>query len=139
MTIAEKPCILCAELTTGKQTQRSVNVLNVFRCNRCGKGGGLLHLYADYCNIDRSTAYRELCRIFRMGSTPQPKPQPEPEDIGELAIASVEVRDNTYTNLLSMLSLCSSHCESLIARGLGHEEISWLGYRTTPVARVNKS
>ncbi len=44
----------------------------------------------------------------------------------------------TYSNLLSMLSLCPSHEDSLKARGLSSEEITWLGYRTTPAMRVNK-
>ena len=40
---------------------------NVFRCNRCGTGGGVLHLYAEVNNISINTAYEELCRIFRSG------------------------------------------------------------------------
>ena len=118
-----------------------MNVLlsdNVFRCNRCGKGGGVLHLYAEYCNVDRSSAYQELTRIFQGGEVPERKERSQPPETGELTVASVEVRDNTYSNLLSMLSLCPSHQESLKARGLSSEEIAWLGYRTTPAMRVNK-
>lgn len=40
---------------------------NVFRCNRCGTGGGVLHLYAEVNNISINTAYEELCRIFQSG------------------------------------------------------------------------
>ena len=115
-----------------------LNVLlsdNVFRCNRCGKGGGVLHLYAEYCNVDRSSAYQELTRIFQGGEVPERKERSQPPETGELTVASVEVRDNTYSNLLSMLSLCPSHQESLKARGLSSEEIAWLGYRTTPAMR----
>ena len=37
---------------------------NVFRCNRCGKGGGILHLYAEFCEVTLHTAYEELCKMF---------------------------------------------------------------------------
>ena len=33
---------------------------NVFRCNRCGKGGGILHLYAAVHDISLNMAYEEL-------------------------------------------------------------------------------
>ena len=117
-----------------------MNVLlsdDVFRCNRCGKGGGVLHLYADYCSVDRSTAYQELCSIFQGTPAQRPKQQ-KPMEAGGPPIASAEARDNTYSNLLSMLSLCPTHRESLLARGLQQDEIEWLGYRTTPAARISK-
>ena len=40
---------------------------NVFRCNRCGEGGGVLHLYAAATNISMAAAYEELCRVFQSG------------------------------------------------------------------------
>ncbi len=77
--------------------------------------------------------------ICLSGDTPASKPKrSHPPVTLELPIASVEVRDNTYTNLLSMLNLCPTHRESLKARGLGDEQIDWLGYRTTPVVRTGK-
>ena len=42
-------CPFCAD------RKAHMNVLlsdDVFRCNHCGRGGGVLHLYAEYCNID---------------------------------------------------------------------------------------
>ena len=118
-----------------------MNVLlsdNVFRCNHCGRGGGVLHLYAEYCNIDRSTAYQELSRIFKNGEPVITKTRQDSEEPAEVLVASAEVRNNTYSNLLSLLNLCPSHQESLIARGLNQEEIEWLGYRTTPTVRISK-
>ena len=35
---------------------------NVFRCNRCGKGGGVLHLYAEANGISLNAAYEERMR-----------------------------------------------------------------------------
>ena len=32
---------------------------NCYKCNYCGKHGGMLDLYADYLNISRSEAYRD--------------------------------------------------------------------------------
>ena len=128
-------CPFCAD------RKAHMNVLlsdDVFRCNHCGRGGGVLHLYAEYCNIDRSTAYQELSKIFQNGGKPEPKKRTEPEESSEMLVAPVEVRNNTYSNLLSMLNLCPTHQESLMARGLNREEIEWLGYRTTPTTRINK-
>jgi hypothetical protein len=56
----------------------------------------------------------------------------------ELPIASAEVRDNTYSNLLSLLTLGNSHRQALMARGLADEEIDRLGYRTTPAVRLSR-
>ncbi len=128
-------CPFCAD------RKAHMNVLltsGVFRCNRCGRGGGVLHLYADYCNVGRSTAYEELCRIFKNGEQHEQREHVQPEESGELTVASAEARHNTYSNLLSLLTLCPTHQESLFARGLKSDEIEWLGYRTTPTTRLNK-
>ncbi len=116
---------------------------NVFRCNRCGKGGGVLHLYADVHEISLSAAYDELCRIYSsdegrlrrenllvMQKAMVVKP--------EMPIATSGVRDNTYSNLLSLLTLGQNHRESLRQRGLSEEEIDRLGYRTTPAFRSSR-
>lgn len=92
---------------------------NVFRCNRCGTGGGVLHLYAEVNNISINTAYEELCRIFQSGEKapehPVRKAQTKvKQSKPALELASVEARDNTYSNLLSMLSLGTAHRESLL-------------------------
>lgn len=116
---------------------------NVFRCNRCGTGGGVLHLYAEVNNISINTAYEELCRIFRSGEKapehPVRKAQTKvKQSKPALELASVEARDNTYSNLLSMLSLGTAHRESLLGRGLSGSEIIRLGYKTTPAVRSAK-
>lgn len=58
--------------------------------------------------------------------------------VPEEPIASAEVRDNTYSNLMSILSLGSRHRESLLARGLSNEAIDVLGYKTTPAVRLGR-
>ena len=114
---------------------------NVFRCNRCGKGGGILHLYAEFCEVTLHTAYEELCKMFGPDSNEKPREYKRRRKIietAELPIASAEVRDNTYSNLLSLLTLCPTHQASLKERGLTRDEIDWLGYRTTPTTRLRR-
>lgn len=114
---------------------------NVFRCNRCGKGGGVLHLYAAAHDVSLNTAYDELCRIFldRAGSRPRVEATSrQPEINPERPIADTQTRNNTYSNLLALLSLGASHRESLLLRGLSGEDIVRLGYRTTPAVRSSR-
>ncbi len=129
-------CPFCADRKAHMNVKLSDNV---FRCNRCGKGGGVLHLYAEYCDVSLNTAYEELCKIFRDGdSKALPRRRHQQIDTADMPIASADVRDNTYSNLMSLLSLCPSHRDSLMDRGLTQEQIEWLGYRTTPVMGTSK-
>lgn len=101
---------------------------NVFRCNRCGKGGGILHLYAEMNDISVNAAYEELCRIFNHGEQIEERKRRKKyikkiSTKPSLALAPAVVRDNTYTNLLSLLSLGAMHREKLMDRGLSGDEI----------------
>lgn len=115
---------------------------NIYRCNRCGKGGGVLHLYADINNISLSAAYEELCRLYKGEGEKRPKRNDTPRRqvivTPEAPIAPAKTRHNTYSNLLSLLSLGSAHRESLLRRGLSEETIDSLMYRTTPAVRSGK-
>lgn len=112
---------------------------NVFRCNRCGKGGGILHLYAAAHDVTLNAAYEELCRIYQSENSVARSVQAAPAVIKpEMPLASSAVRNNTYSNLLSMLSLGANHRESLLLRGLSGEDIVRLGYKTTPAVRAPK-
>lgn len=114
---------------------------NVFRCNRCGKGGGVLHLYAAAQQISMNAAYEELSKIFaNCDARNMQKPKASQDIIvrPELNLASSAVRDNTYRNLLSLLSLGDTHREALLKRGLSEEDIVLRGYRTTPAVRIPK-
>ena len=116
---------------------------NVFRCNRCGKGGGVLHLYAFVHEVTLNTAYEELCRIYQGGEMNRAVREVKRKKClviasPELPIATSETRNNTYSNLLSLLSLSATHRESLLRRGLSGKDIDALGYRTTPAVRAKK-
>ena len=120
---------------------------NVFRCNRCGAAGGVLHLYAQFHQISTSAAYEELTHIFSekraeaVSRTPVSRPVQNIAAANvapEVPLAASSVRNNTYSNLLSLLTLASSHRESLLERGLSDEEILSFGYKTTPAVRTGK-
>ena len=131
-------CPFCAD----RKAHMNVKIRdNVFRCNRCGKGGGILHLYAEYCDVNLHTAYEELCKIFGPDggeSVRKCKRKPRSIETVELPIASAEVRDNTYSNLLSLLTLCPTHQSALKERGLKSDEMERLCYRTTPTTRLKR-
>lgn len=94
-----------------------------------------------YCDVNLHTAYEELCKIFGPdGSEPVHKynRKSRPIETVELPIASAEVRDNTYSNLLSLLTLCPTHQSALKERGLKSEEMERLCYRTTPTTRLKR-
>lgn len=108
----------------------------------CEQGGECFKVsYAEYCDVNLHTAYEELCKIFGPdGGEPVRKCKRKPRSIEtvELPIASAEVRDNTYSNLLSLLTLCPTHQSALKERGLKSEEMELLCYRTTPTTRLKR-
>lgn len=53
--------------------------------------------------------------------------------VAEVPPTDIASRSDTYTGLLSKLTLASDHRQNLRNRGLSDEEIDRLGYRTTPV------
>ena len=52
--------------------------------------------------------------------------------VQECPITDVDTRHETYTALLSKLSLSSDHRNNLLSRGLSNEIINQRGYKTTP-------
>ena len=102
--------------------------------------GGVFDLYAYYENVPRDKVAKILRdrlggqeTSFHSGrrhrsSRQLPPPPPIPEDI----LADVDARDRAYRALLDKLSLAPDHQENLLGRGLNHDEIARLQYRTTP-------
>lgn len=110
---------------------------NVWRCNYCNEGGGMLALYAKVYGIGNSDAYREICETLQTeGFAPeytvtaaqvQSAEQPQSER------ASVQEIHQTYSMLLAMLPLSQAHQEHLrIKRGLTSEQIERFGFKSTP-------
>mgnify|MGYP002577772446 CR=1 FL=1 len=113
-------------------------VQNVWRCNYCGEGGGMLMLYAKTKGITTSEAYREICDAVLNGvcfpaSLPSSPKKEKRQEIPQSARAENSVIHQTLTGLLGLLKLSERHREHLrTVRGLTDEQIDRLGYKTTP-------
>ena len=114
---------------------------NVFRCNRCDMSGGMLKLYAELHNVTLSEANREIREALNKGeyrevyqAQKEARRQQEPK---QSELASIEVRDHTYSELLQLLSLNDSHRENLRKRGLTEEQMEERRYRSVPLFGVH--
>ncbi len=113
---------------------------NVFRCNRCDGSGGMLKLYADLHHVSFSEANREIREALGKGeyreiTRRQDAEKKEPE---QSELAPLEVRNHTYTELLELLPLYSTHKENLMNRGLTLEQIRQRRYRSVPLYGLRK-
>ena len=116
---------------------------DTYRCNYCGKGGGMLSLYSQLHNVSTTVAYQEICEILYGDGTVQDYElrhiKNEKDNLPESAeLADVYARNQTYEMLLSMLILSPSHREKLRARGLTDECIDKFGYKSTPAFGFDK-
>lgn len=120
---------------------------DVFCCPRCHFSGGVFDLYAYYAGIDRKNVRQIL--LERLGlkdsgakdesSKKRQRPVPVKPILQEieLPLTDIDARHETYTALLSKLSLASDHRENLLARGLTPEQIQLCGYKTTPIVGLS--
>lgn len=119
-------------------TKRHLNINleeDAFRCPRCGFSGGVLDLYAFYAGTDRKGAFaqiREKVGVTAYCAASKTTIQPKPEII-KSPITDVETRHQTYSELLSLLSLASDHEANLLSRGLSGDAIHANQYRTVPM------
>lgn len=128
-------CPICND----KRGKMHINRQNdTWRCNYCDESGGMLSLYARLHNMSTSEAYREIRDAMLNGvglsdyAVKYPD-KPKVETIEDTPIADITVRHNTYSALLSMLTLSKEHREHLnTVRGLPDEQIEKLGYKSTP-------
>lgn len=128
-------CPICND----KRGKMHVNRQNdTWRCNYCNESGGMLSLYARLHNMSTSEAYREIRDAMLNGfglsdyALKHPN-KPKAETVEEASIADITVRHNTYSALLSLLTLSKEHREHLqTVRGLPDEQIEKLGYKSTP-------
>lgn len=126
------PCPCCDDEPHAKHLNINLQK-DVFRCPRCGFSGGIFDLYAYYTGIAREEVRDALiARLDVQGSIPKPEHIPVPV-VAEAPPTDIASRSDTYTGLLSKLTLASDHRQNLRNRGLSDEEIDRLGYRTTPV------
>lgn len=128
-------CPCCDESPHKKHLNINVTK-DVFRCPRCGVSGGIFDLYSLYTGIPREEVYRAMLKKLRPGIAEDRKQTviPQTVSVKEYPITDVETRHATYSALLSKLSLSKDHFQNLTKRGLSDEEITRLGYKTTPIA-----
>lgn len=111
----------------------------VFRCNRCGASGGMLRLYADLYNLTHKEAFDEICSALHLGTIVdkyqirQGQKEKTAPSVENTDLAPLEVRNRTYSLLLSYLTLSEKHQENLKARGLTDKQIDEQRYRSIPV------
>lgn len=132
-------CPFC-NYKTGKL---NVNIeKNVFRCNYCNEQGGMMDLYAKLYNVTKSEANQQIREALNLGQYRddfkrlEREPEiPVPENSER---ASDEEIDNTYSQMLSLLTLSQKHREDLLGRGLTQEQMDTQRYRSVPVFGIKK-
>lgn len=128
----------------GREGKLNINLKkNVYHCNKCGVYGGQLQLYGDLYGLDRSAAYKEIKDLLQKGDQDSEyqrhkKEIAEKPKIRNSSRASDQVLHQTYTMLLSMLTLSETHEKNLLERGLSMEQIQKNGYKSTPVFGFRK-
>lgn len=129
-------CPICD--TDGKNQHLNVNMKkNTFRCPRCGDvQGGVLDMYALYMNCTRSKAYKALSDQYGCQPPKHPKSDLHTE-AAECELADIKVRNETYRELLSMLSLTSGHKKNLNDRGLTDGMISSFCFKSVQPGQIN--
>jgi len=107
----------------------------VYKCSSCGKGGGMVELYAKVNGVTNSEAYKEICELLGCGKTsvavssatgnsdPAAKPISRADD---------STIHQTYSMLLSALTLAKPHLEQLLSRGLSQDQIDRYVYKSVP-------
>ena len=131
--------IACPNCGKGREKKMNINFSkDVFRCNKCGIGGGALDFWGLMRGLN-TTDHKEIAKDYytfigesndRRAIATMKRPQrtvPEAE-----ALAPISTRDNTYRHLLSLLSLSEEHKQDLLRRGFSEEEIQKADYRSYP-------
>lgn len=117
---------------------------NVWRCNYCGEGGGMLSLYGKVYGVNNRDAYRSICDALQTGSA-SPEYQVQgigniPEEVPQSERANVQAIHHTLSELMAMLTLTPSHRQHLrTRRGLTDEQIDQFGFKSTPSPRLCRS
>lgn len=107
---------------------------DVFRCAKCGTGGGVLDLYSAMTGVSREKAWDDIKE--RNPSKTYTKPvfrEEQKESSKEYPLTDIDERHRTYTEFLRKLTLAQDHHENLINRGFKADEICICEYKTTPI------
>jgi len=119
-----------------KESKLNLNVANnIYRCNYCDEKGGMVQLYAKVFGITNSEAYREICELIGCDNTNHVSGTDAiPDQAGKpiTARAGSNAIHQTYSMLISQLSLAKPHREQLLGRGLTHDQLDKCGCRSVP-------
>ena len=134
-------CPCCDTNPRGKHLNINLTK-DVFCCPRCHFSGGVFDLYAYYAQVDRKNVREILIKELGLKDSDsfhhedskrkrerRTVTRPILQDI-ELPLTDIDARHETYTALLSKLSLASDHLENLLSRGMTEEMICRNGYKT---------
>ena len=107
---------------------------NVWRCNYCSEGGGMLALYGKVYGLSNSEAYHAICDDLMTGCYTRLAVEKESVPAASQAErADARQIHRTLSALLSMLTLSAAHREHLrTSRGLNDEQIQTYGFKSTP-------
>jgi len=106
---------------------------DTFNCFKCGVSGKTTGFYLLCTGMDDTPENRKVAYKNIMAGIKSPlyvKVERPQNNIVQSDLASVEVRNKTYTLLLNFLTLEAHHRENLIKRGLDDTDIARLGYRS---------
>ena len=133
-------CPICGD-RRGKMNLNTAK--DLWRCNYCGEGGGMLSLYAKVYGVSNSDAYREICDALAVNGFSPDYTVPEkttPAEAEPSDAAAVQEVHQTLSMLLSMLTLIPAHRTHLQSvRGLSDDEITRFGFKSTPPSFLCRS
>ena len=102
---------------------------NQWYCQKCGRGGNAVTLYASVFGVSNKAAFEELAqdKVIRFASRKEKARREPPAQLAPIAI-----RHDVYYDMLSMMSLSEEHRQNLLGRGLSPERIQGNMYRSVP-------
>ncbi len=111
---------------------------NQFRCPKCDESGGMLKLYALMMNVDTKGAYKEICETLKVSHISKDIVRTNKNNSRSINNPCTVINKkademtvhNTYSNLLSILTLSDVHRKKLVERGLDDKQIRNLGYKS---------
>lgn len=119
----------CCPFCNDNKGKLNINIKgNVWRCNKCGESGGVIHLVQAYLECSREDALNWLY------SNPNVIIDDGTFVINESnnKLADEDVLDVVYREMLSLLTLNKSHRKDLYRRGLSDEAIEKYLFKSVP-------
>ena len=104
---------------------------NQWYCQKCGRGGNAVTLYAKVFGVDNRTAFQELWQDRVIRFSPRKAAAKAPSSA---ALAPLGIRHDVYYDMLAMMDLSEAHRQNLLGRGLSPRRIEENMYRSVPAS-----